>query len=97
VSDQDRSRLDSRIELGDPEVLLREIVQTTAVDLVVLATQGRTQLAELFLRSVAKRIVALPSTALPEHRRPHPEERELQDVPGENHSEQRSDDASKNA
>jgi nucleotide-binding universal stress UspA family protein len=61
LSNEDRARLDRRIEFGYPDLLLREIVQRTAVDLVVLATQ----LAEIFLGSVAKRIVALlPCDAL---------------------------------
>jgi nucleotide-binding universal stress UspA family protein len=43
---------------GEPELLLRQLASTRAVDLVVIATNGRGRIAEALLGSVAKRILA---------------------------------------
>jgi nucleotide-binding universal stress UspA family protein len=57
--------LKTLIEFGDPEQLLRDYARGKDLDLVVLGTQGRGAVAEFFLGSVAKRIMAgLPTDAL---------------------------------
>ena len=53
------------IDEGAPEALLRDYVRDREVDLVVLGTHGRSGLLEVFLGSVARRIMdALPCDAL---------------------------------
>ena len=45
-------------EYGDVDVLLRDLVQARAVDLVALGTTGRSRLASVLLGSVAQRLLA---------------------------------------
>ena len=52
-------------EYGDVEVLLRDLVQARAVDLVALGTAGRGRLASVLLGSVAQRLLsAIPVDVL---------------------------------
>jgi nucleotide-binding universal stress UspA family protein len=53
------------LEFGAPDQLLRDCCRETAIDLVVLGTQGRSALFEMIVGSVAKQIMAeLPCDAL---------------------------------
>jgi nucleotide-binding universal stress UspA family protein len=53
------------LEFGAPDQLLRDCCRDTKVDLVVLGTEGRSALFEIFVGSVAKQIMAeLPCDAL---------------------------------
>mgnify|MGYP001131705843 CR=1 FL=1 len=60
-----RARLVPRIELGDPAYLLRDAAERGELDLLVIGARRRAPLVELFVGSVAKRILAeLPCDAL---------------------------------
>lgn len=64
-SDQIRTLARPVLEFGTPDQLLRDYCRDTRVDLVVLGTQGRSALFEMFIGSVAKQIMAeLPCDAL---------------------------------
>ena len=65
VPDADRKRLVPVIEPGPPQQLVREYVQVSGADLVVLGTQGRGAMLEGIMGSTAKSILAtLPCDAL---------------------------------
>ena len=65
VPDADRKRLVPVIEPGPPQQLVREYVQVSGADLVVLGTHGRGAMLEAIMGSVAKSILAtLPCDAL---------------------------------
>ena len=53
-----RSRLAIEVEFGDPALQLVEWTESKAVEMVVLGTHGRRRIGELFLGSVAKRVLA---------------------------------------
>lgn len=60
-----RSRIDTRLELGEPASLLRNAAAQGVFDLVVVGTRGRGRVFEFFIGSVGKRILAeLPCDAL---------------------------------
>lgn len=65
LPDEKRARIGILIEWGSPSRLLQELVQSMAVDLVVVGSQIRGVLLNAFIGSVAKQIVsALPCDAL---------------------------------
>jgi nucleotide-binding universal stress UspA family protein len=65
LSAETRSRIDARIEFGEPAALLREAAGQGGFDLVVVGTRGRGPVFEFFIGSVGKRILAeLPTDAL---------------------------------
>ena len=71
LADKVRARLGVAIEWGNPASLVRELIQTTEADLVVLGTRSRGSLLHALVGSVAQKIAAsLPCDALviPEHR-----------------------------
>lgn len=71
IHDEARARLGVAIEWGDTSRLVRELVQTTDADLVVLGTRSRGRLLHALVGSVAQKIAtSLPCDALliPERR-----------------------------
>lgn len=58
LSDRQRRQLNLLIEWGDPARLLQELVQRTAVDLVVVGSQVRGVVLNALFGSVARRIVS---------------------------------------
>ncbi len=65
LPEQDRRRLESLIERGDPAQLLRQYVLDRNADLVVLGTHGRSAVFDVLVGSTAKSILAtLPCDAL---------------------------------
>jgi len=65
LPDEKRARIGILIEWGSPSRLLQELVQSMAIDLVVVGSQIRGVLLNAFIGSVANQIVsALPCDAL---------------------------------
>jgi len=59
------SRIDARLELGDPALLIADTAARNEVDLVVLGTRGLRRIFKFFIGSVTKRILErLPCDAL---------------------------------
>jgi len=65
LSAEARTRVVARIEQGEPAQLLRNASADGGFDLVIIGTKGRGRIFELFIGSVAKRILAeLPCDGL---------------------------------
>jgi nucleotide-binding universal stress UspA family protein len=57
AGDRKRFEVRSAVRIGDPKVEIAEYARAASIDLIVMATHGRTGLAHLFLGSVAERVV----------------------------------------
>lgn len=59
LSAEDRTRFKARsaVKIGDPKVEIAQYATAEPIDLIVMATHGRTGVAHLFLGSVAERVV----------------------------------------
>ena len=58
----------SAVQLGEPDEVILELVREKKIDLIVMATHGRTGFARFFLGSVAERVIRgspVPVLAVP--------------------------------